>query len=586
MSRRTAVGPTPIAERPLAYSYVRFSHPDQIKGDSLRRQTEGAADYCRRHGLRLDLTTTLRDLGKSAFTGEHRKNPDRYALAAFLKLVEDGRVPKGSYLIIENLDRLSREDERPALRLWMDLLDAGVNIVQLVPETLFRHEKSDMFDIMRAVMELARGHAESALKSDRVGEAWAEKKAAAREGRPQPGGPGRAVAGMRLLTHMLPLWVEERGGELVLIPERAAAVRRAFELYAAGYGMTLVCRRLREEGVSAFGPSGEWKRAYVGLILRDRRALGEHQPRRPDGESDGEPIPNYYPPVVTQEEWDACRGLAARRRNKTGRTADHVNLFQGLLTDARSGTGYFSALRPERSKSGPQRLLVNNDGRDGKRTLVTFPEATFEAAVLGLLREVDPSAVTGREKSADEVLTLSAELARLESAVALIGADMDEHGESPFLFQRLRAKEAEKRVLAAKLAEARQRAAHPRSESWGAAQTLIGALAAAPDVRDARLRLRSALRQILDRMFLLIVPRGFTDRFCAVQAFFADDGVRNYLIFHRAARGNARVRHEARWWARSFKAAGLAEGIDLRRAKDVQLLQAALAAADLSALGT
>jgi DNA invertase Pin-like site-specific DNA recombinase len=562
---------------------VRFSHPNQIKGDSLRRQTEDAADYCRRHGLRLDLTTTLRDLGKSAFTGEHRKNPDRHALAAFLKMIEDGRIPKGSYLIIENLDRLSREDERPALRLWMDILDAGVHIVQLVPETLFRHEKSDMFDIIRAVMELSRGHAESALKSDRVGKAWREKKAAARDGLPQPGGPGRVVAGMRVLTHMLPLWVEERDGELALIPARAAAARRVFELYAAGYGMVLLCRRLRQEGVPGFGPTGEWKKSYVGRILLDRRALGEHQPRRPDGTPDGEPIPNYYPPLVTQEEWDACRGLAAGRRKKSGRVSGHVNLFQGLLKDARSGAAYFSSLNHS-DRHTARRVLVNIDGQEGTRSKVTFSEATFEAAVLGLLREVDPSAVTGREKSADEVLTLAAELARLESAVALIGADMDEHGESPFLFQRLRAKEAEKRAVAAKLVEARQKAAHPRSESWGAAQTLIDALANAPDVRDARLRLRGALRQIIDGIFLLVVPRGFADRFCAVQIFFADDGVRNYLIFHRAARGNARCRHEARWWARSFKTAGLPDGIDLRKAEDVRRLEAALAEADLSAL--
>src|SRR5918911_1432649 len=97
---------------PVAYSYIRFSTPEQRKGDSLRRQTEAAADWCRRNNVHLDTTTTLHDLGKSAYTGEHRKNPDRHALAAFLKLVEAGKVPRGSYLLIENLDRLSREDER------------------------------------------------------------------------------------------------------------------------------------------------------------------------------------------------------------------------------------------------------------------------------------------------------------------------------------------------------------------------------------------------------------------------------------------------------------------------------------------
>ena len=97
----------PATSSAIAYSYVRFSHPDQAKGDSLRRQTDAAAAWCERNGVRLDTSTTFRDLGRSAYTGAHRSNPDRHALAAFLKLVEAGKVPRGSFLIIENLDRLS-----------------------------------------------------------------------------------------------------------------------------------------------------------------------------------------------------------------------------------------------------------------------------------------------------------------------------------------------------------------------------------------------------------------------------------------------------------------------------------------------
>src|SRR5262249_34435977 len=126
----------------IAYSYIRFSTPDQLKGDSLRRQTQTTAEWCERNGVTLDTSLTLRDLGVSASRGAHRTG-DKHALAAFLKLANQGRIPRGSFLVIENLDRLSREDERTALRLWMDILDAGINIVQLQPETVFRHEKSD-----------------------------------------------------------------------------------------------------------------------------------------------------------------------------------------------------------------------------------------------------------------------------------------------------------------------------------------------------------------------------------------------------------------------------------------------------------
>src|SRR4051794_6538725 len=125
---------------PRAYSYIRFSTLEQLKGDSLRRQLEGTAAWCAKNGVPLDTSLTLHDLGVSAFRGAHRD--DKHCLAQFLRAVKQGKVPKGSYLVIENLDRLTREDERTALRLWLDILDAGINIVQLYPETVFRYERS------------------------------------------------------------------------------------------------------------------------------------------------------------------------------------------------------------------------------------------------------------------------------------------------------------------------------------------------------------------------------------------------------------------------------------------------------------
>ena len=42
-----------------AYSYLRFSTPEQQRGDSFRRQTSLAADYAAQHGLELDTALTF-----------------------------------------------------------------------------------------------------------------------------------------------------------------------------------------------------------------------------------------------------------------------------------------------------------------------------------------------------------------------------------------------------------------------------------------------------------------------------------------------------------------------------------------------
>jgi hypothetical protein len=97
----------------------------------------------------------------------------------------------------------------------------------------------------------------------------------------------------------------------------------------------------------------------------------------------------------------------------------------------------------------------------------------------------------------DESLVLAGELERVETSIASIVDEMDRHGESPVLFQRLRGKEARKRELLEQLKEARQKAQYPLSETWGETQTFIDALDNALDPQDARMRLRSAIRRIV-----------------------------------------------------------------------------------------
>jgi DNA invertase Pin-like site-specific DNA recombinase len=570
---------------PTAYSYIRFSTKEQKKGDSLRRQREATTGWCARNGVTLDENSTYIDAGVSAFKGKHRENPDVHALAAFLRLVETGRVPQGSFLIVENLDRLTRQKLRAAVRLWMDILDAGVSIVTHSPEKVYRHDSADeVTDMVIAVIELSRGHSESLVKSDRVGSAWRTKKQAAAEGRPQPDRKENRVNGMVLLTHMLPAWLEERGGKIVTIPAAAAAVKRIFQLSAAGYGEMLICRRLAQEGVPAFGRSGRWNKAYVAKILRDERALGVYQPRRREtGKPDGDPIKGYYPPVVSQEEWDACRGAARERCKRPGRVGSHVNVFQGLLKDARTGGTYFSTGRLNGKRTDTHRVLICTEAAEGRAPRVTFPFDTFEATVLSLLREVRPKDILNGDGGPDETEVLAGELARVESSLQALNADMDEHGESPTLMKRVRQKEADQRSLAAALAEARQKALHPLSEAWGECQSLAGAVAGAPDPQDARVRLRSALRRVVESMWLLVVPcPGGRDRLCAVQVWFTGGKRhRDYLIFHRPAKGNRTTRTEGGWRARSLADLVKPGDLDLRDRRDARKLEDLLARLDV-----
>ena len=114
--------------KPIAISYTRFSTPEQEKGDSRRRQEKEAEDYAEKHNLTLDEDLKFKDLGISGYKGINRIDG---ALKRLIDLVDKGEILKGSVLIVEHLDRLSREKVMDALSLFINLIQKGIKIVTL-----------------------------------------------------------------------------------------------------------------------------------------------------------------------------------------------------------------------------------------------------------------------------------------------------------------------------------------------------------------------------------------------------------------------------------------------------------------------
>src|SRR5262249_57958368 len=102
---------------PRAFSYIRMSTPEQLLGHSLQRQLEASAAYAAKHNLTLLESDQMRDIGISAFRGA---NIAIGALGRFLEAVKTKKVPGGSYLLVENLDRLSRQQATKALSIFLE----------------------------------------------------------------------------------------------------------------------------------------------------------------------------------------------------------------------------------------------------------------------------------------------------------------------------------------------------------------------------------------------------------------------------------------------------------------------------------
>jgi DNA invertase Pin-like site-specific DNA recombinase len=551
---------------PSAYSYLRFSHPDQAKGDSLRRQTEKRDDWLRRNGVALDESLTLRDEGVSAYSGDHRDHPDRHALAAFLKLVEAGRIPPGSFLIVESLDRLSREDIIPALSLVLNLIQSGVRLVQLLPAETVYDQKSNPMQLMMAVMELSRGLSESAMKSERVGGAWQNKKRLAAEGRVP-------------LTARVPSWLRLVDGKWQILEDAADTVRLIYRMAIDGYGLTAITKKLNAEGVPVIGRATYWARSYVAKILTNRAVIGEYQPHRGRGtkrKPDGAPVRNYFPAIIAEREFFAARGAQAARQNYAGRPAkDRLNIFAGLLRDARDGAS-LQVVNKGRKSVGP--LLVSyraTQGAAGSK-YVSFPLAVFERAVLSCLCEISPRELLPDRKGIDRTLTLSGRLAQVEGRVERLKARLKTDDDLDTLVSALRELEDERDELTERLARAQQEAASPLREAWKNCRNLIDALDKAPDQTDARIKLRSAVRRIVKEIWCLFVPRG-VQRLAAIQVWFADGKKqRDYLVLHQPPQANATARRQGKWEVRSLAKPAKTGDLDLRLPAHAARLEKAL----------
>jgi DNA invertase Pin-like site-specific DNA recombinase len=317
-----------------AFSYVRFSHPDQAKGDSLRRQTERAAEYCRQRGWTLDDNLTLRDLGVPAFKG---KNAAVGNFRTFLDGIRSGHVPAGSVLLVESFDRISRQGIDEGYDLIKGILNPGVRIVTLSPEREFDTEATR--GLTKGALEiqliLERAAEESEMKSRRVGSAWSRK---------------REEAANRILTRKLPSWVvyNETAGKLTLDPAKAGTVRRVFALAREGHGVGAIAKKLNADGVPVMGRkmfkgrTVVWNETVVWHVLKSRATFGEFQPCKGRGSTRkpaGPLIRNYFPPVITPDEYHAVQAtIKARSTVGRGRRGKHINLFSGLMVDARDGS--------------------------------------------------------------------------------------------------------------------------------------------------------------------------------------------------------------------------------------------------------
>jgi DNA invertase Pin-like site-specific DNA recombinase len=301
----------------LAFSYQRFSSEKQKHGASIDRQRDAATRYAHTHDLVLD-TSTYKDLGVSAFRSKNVQG----ALGAFIEAVDSKRIPKGSYLLIESLDRLSRADVPTALELFLSITNRGVVIVTLTePPIVYSSAtiKERWTDLIVAMTVMARANEESLTKSQRVSDAIRRREA---EG--------------KLRAPRLPTWLKfapDRRSALI-VPDPAKVVKQVFQWTIDGIGGREIARRLNDQGVKPFGKAPLWRQSAVAQLLHSHAAYGAFVPitGTSGSRTRGDPREGVYPAVVSKSDWIKAQQIIGARtlfKGGFGRNNPH-NIFGGL----------------------------------------------------------------------------------------------------------------------------------------------------------------------------------------------------------------------------------------------------------------
>jgi len=292
-----------------AISYLRFSSSKQKKGASYDRQLEATENYCAQNNL--ILIDKIEDKGISGWNEDNLE--ETAALGKLIKLIELGKIKKGTTLIVENLDRITRANLTKAVNLITTILLSGVDIVTTMDGKRYC-QGSDQADIMFAIFYLTRGNEESETKSKRVKQAWVKKRQMINEGK-----------FVKLTQH--PNWLKIENYQYVENEDATKLVRRIFEMYTSGIGGNSIANQLNKEQTKPFSRTGKkFTFSAIERLLKNPAVIGRCEVVSP-------PKENYYPKIISESTWYQAQSMREKNNHYKGtrNDSDKINFLGGLV---------------------------------------------------------------------------------------------------------------------------------------------------------------------------------------------------------------------------------------------------------------
>ncbi|WP_085301992.1 recombinase family protein [Colwellia polaris] len=210
-----------------AYLYQRFSSDQQIGNSSIYRQSFKQHQWLEAHP-EFECEGEYVDESKSASKGEHLK---RGELGDLVSEIEQGKVEKGSYILVEGFSRLSRLDTPETEELLRKIWKAGITIVTVQNGQEYPPDTESNFGLrIQLLVEVNGAYLESKIRSERIKGSYDRRESQAKEG--------------KTIKIKKPFWLDEDGK----LNDGKYIIKNIFNWYVReGLGQQRIYQRLKEQ---------------------------------------------------------------------------------------------------------------------------------------------------------------------------------------------------------------------------------------------------------------------------------------------------------------------------------------------------
>ncbi|WP_165840005.1 recombinase family protein [Motiliproteus coralliicola] len=312
-----------MSKKPRLYSYIRWNTDKQSSGSTHARQLKQARDLATEYDLEL---VEMIDEGLSSFKG---MNKERGALGDFLRACEAGAIAKGSWLVVENLDRLSRAKIEDSVRLLLDLLQY-VNIITGMDNQVYRLDANPaekMVSMVTSIMLFSRANEESETKRKRTNASAQIIIDEHRQGKRAPNGSAYAIKSVGSNVW----WSDTTGNTVEKHPKYFEVAQKVAEMMLQNIGNYRIVTFLNENYPPPKAPKQKrdkerWSVNMINKFASSRALIGEKSLKIDDVT---EVIPDYYWPVLTEEQFYKLRHIKENKKVTT-RGESNLSLVSGL----------------------------------------------------------------------------------------------------------------------------------------------------------------------------------------------------------------------------------------------------------------